>query len=34
MGINRVEVQETRNIIGFDLRAFPAVLMSFLPKDG
>ena len=34
MDINRVEVQETRNAIGFDLRAFPAVLMSFLPKDG
>lgn len=34
MGINRVEVQETRNIIGFDLRVFPDVLMSFLPKDG
>ena len=34
MGINRVEVQETRNIIGFDLMVFPVVLMSFLPKDG
>lgn len=34
MGINRVEVQETSNTIGFDLRVFPAVLMSFLPKDG
>ena len=34
MGINIVEVQETRNTIGFDLRSFPAVLMTFLPKDG
>lgn len=34
MDINRVEVQETRNTIKFDLRVFPAVLMSFLPKDG
>ena len=34
MDINRVEVQEAMNVIGFDLRVFPAVLMSFLPKDG